>query len=266
MVNFNLLSDERYLDMCKKVAEDSNCAIALKNKALPALKAALNNDEAILAFSFGYVDGSPMNSLIILTDSRILFLKKGFFGGLKSFEIKINTINHYKVTKGTLTSKLVIGLLNGKELSGQIDRSSSQFFDRTLLDAYEILDKKSHKTNHEHVIEKQARMENFDKSLNIIWEGVSGEVSFTYEKWNNELKKEEDSRRSIKPTAVYLSEDNEFYIRGICSSSNESRTFKQSRISTMMQVNSKRYYFGEWCSDILKINLEQLAPDTSWRI
>ncbi|GIU13062.1 PH domain-containing protein [Shewanella sp. MBTL60-007] len=266
MVNLNLLSDERYLDMCKKVADDSNCAIALKNKALPTLKTALNNEETILAFSFGYVDGSPINSLIILTDARILFLKKGFLGGVKRFEIKLADISHHNVTKGFLTYKIVIVLRNAKELSGQLDSSSAQFFDSTLLGAYKNSSNSNHETKHKHVFEKKSRMENFEKDLNTIWEGVSSEVSFTYEKWNNELKKEEKSRRSIKPTTIYLNEDNEFYIRGICSSSNESRTFKQSRISTMMQTNSKRYYFGDWCSDVLKINLDQLAPNARWRI
>ena len=83
MKNLTLLSDEAFLSECKKVAIASNLSSPLY-KMFPLLKDHLNADEQLLAFSFGYVDGAGLNSLITLTDSRILFLKKGFLVGLKS--------------------------------------------------------------------------------------------------------------------------------------------------------------------------------------
>lgn len=268
MKNLTLLSDEAFLSECEKVAIASNLSSSLY-KMFPLLKDHLNADEQLLAFSFGYVDGSGLNSLITLTDSRILFLKKRFFGGVKKFELKLAGIEHYQFEKGFLTYKVSIGLKNYRVITGQFDKSSAANFDLALDSAYDSLVVEPLPSSyigkgHTHVESKSQQMDDFDATLTTIWQGTSVDVSFTYEKWNNDLHKYEKSRRTISPTGVFLNDDGEFYIRGICHSSRESRTFKQERIRTMMQVKSNRYLFGEWCGEVLNIDLEKLCPNAMW--
>ncbi|CAJ1760360.1 hypothetical protein LMCDFJHI_00131 [Aeromonas salmonicida] len=88
----------------------------------------------------------------------------------------------------------------------------------------------------------------FEDSLTVMWAGDTKPVEFTY------VDREGDrTRRTLKVEEVSFNDRGQFYLRGICLSRNERRTFKVDNIATKLKVGSKRYDFEEWCVELLDI-------------
>lgn len=93
---------------------------------------------------------------------------------------------------------------------------------------------------------KARALDKFEASLTTLWAGDTKPVEFTYVN-----AKEEKTRRKVQVSEVMFNERGAFYLRGFCQVRQEQRTFKVDNIETMLKVGSKRYYFEEWCADVL---------------
>ncbi|PKQ81892.1 hypothetical protein CJP16_03595 [Aeromonas sobria] len=88
----------------------------------------------------------------------------------------------------------------------------------------------------------------FEDSLTVMWAGDTKPVEFTY------VDREGDrTRRTLNVEEVSFNDMGQFYLRGICLSRNERRTFKVDNIATKLKVGSKLYDFEEWCVELLDI-------------
>ncbi|MDP5146033.1 hypothetical protein ORI98_06235 [Shewanella sp. ULN5] len=76
----------------------------------------------------------------------------------------------------------------------------------------------------------------------VIWQGNTKDIEFSYTDF-----KDNKSRRVVSVNKVLFDAGSEkFYINGICKERAAERDFKESNISTMIKVGSKRYDFQEW--------------------
>lgn len=94
-------------------------------------------------------------------------------------------------------------------------------------------------------------IEDWQKELTVIWIGKTDDIEFTYRKYD------ERERRTISPTEVGYDGNKKLYIKGICHSSNELRTFKTVRIDTKIKVGSKRFELSEWLSTKLGVEIQE---------
>lgn len=98
------------------------------------------------------------------------------------------------------------------------------------------------------IVKQPDSLQAFEDSLTVMWAGDTKPIEFTY------VDREGDrTRRTLKVEEVSFNDRGQFYLRGICLSRNERRTFKVDNITTKLKVGSNRYDFDEWCVEMLDI-------------
>jgi hypothetical protein len=90
----------------KRIAEKIGDDEFFTKKELNYLPEILTNDEEIIAFSSGLMDGNTW--LITLTDKRIIFLDKGMIYGLKQTVINLDKINSISGQTGIIFGEIFI--------------------------------------------------------------------------------------------------------------------------------------------------------------
>lgn len=97
-------------------------------------------------------------------------------------------------------------------------------------------------------VKQSDSLQAFEDSLTVMWAGDTKPIEFTY------VDREGDrTRRTLKVEEVSFNDRGQFYLRGICLSRNERRTFKVDNITTKLKVGSNRYDFDEWSVEMLDI-------------
>ncbi|MEZ8407554.1 WYL domain-containing protein [Vibrio splendidus] len=97
-------------------------------------------------------------------------------------------------------------------------------------------------------------VEDWENELTIVWTGETADIEFTYRKYDDR------ERRAITPKEFGFDGNKKAYLRGICHTSKEPRTFKTCRIETKIKVGSKRYDIDEWITSFLEVDLTQISP------
>lgn len=75
-------------------------------KEVRALPTILTDDEQIVYATSGLVDGNTV--LVLLTQTRILFIDKGLLYGIKSTEIPLDMVNGVSYGKGLILGKVAV--------------------------------------------------------------------------------------------------------------------------------------------------------------
>ena len=106
MFDFKNASEKELNKEYKKIADEMGDDQFFTKKELKYLPEILMENEQILAFSSGIMDGNTW--LITLTDERVIFLDKGILYGLKQTTIDLDKINAISGSTGMLFGKISV--------------------------------------------------------------------------------------------------------------------------------------------------------------
>ena len=106
MFDFKSASKAELKAEYKRIAKLSGADSFGTKKELKHLPEMLMDEEQVLAFSSGAMDGNTW--LIVLTDRRVLFLDKGMIFGLKETSIPLNRIHGGSGKTGLLMGSIEI--------------------------------------------------------------------------------------------------------------------------------------------------------------
>nr|BFD33640.1 PH domain-containing protein [Pigmentibacter ruber] len=104
--NYKTASKEERQNEFNRIAKITGDNQIHTKKELHYLPEILRDDEELLAFSSGFMDGNSW--LIALTDRRIIFLDKGMIYGLKQSFIDIDKINSISCSSGILFGDIIV--------------------------------------------------------------------------------------------------------------------------------------------------------------
>ena len=112
MFDFKNASKKELREEYNRIARAMGDDTIFTSKELHHLPKILLEEEQILAFSSGFMDGNSW--LIALTDRRVVFLDKGFLYGLRQTTVPINKISAVSGETGMLYGKITIGVGHGE--------------------------------------------------------------------------------------------------------------------------------------------------------
>lgn len=95
-------------------------------------------------------------------------------------------------------------------------------------------------------------LEDWEASLVRLWHG-SAEIEFTYDSRSGKM------RRKITLEDVFRNDRFSIYLRGICHTRNETRTFSRDYITTKILAKGKRYEVEDFLIDVLGVTEKQLG-------
>lgn len=106
MFNFKTASkaelQKKYNEIAREIGDDQ----FFTKKELLHLPSVLSDDEQVLAFTSGLMDGNTW--LIALTNQRVIFLDKGMIYGLKQATIPLDKVNAVSGETGIFFGKIII--------------------------------------------------------------------------------------------------------------------------------------------------------------
>ncbi len=106
MFDFKRASKQELEQKFKEIARESGDDRFGTKKELKHLPQLLTDDEQVLGFASGILDGNTW--LIALTDRRVLFLDKGMLWGLKESSIPLDRVNGVSGETGLIFGKIII--------------------------------------------------------------------------------------------------------------------------------------------------------------
>ena len=97
----------------KRIARATGDDQFFTKKELFHLPTVLMDEEQVLAFSSGIMDGNTW--LIALTDRRVIFLDKGLLFGMRQTTVPIGKISAVSGETGIVFGKIIIGIGHGEK-------------------------------------------------------------------------------------------------------------------------------------------------------
>lgn len=126
MLDFTTASPEHLSIVYKEIAKEIGDDRFFTTKELDVLPRILSPDEQVLSFSSGLMDGNTW--LIVLTDTRVLFLDKGMFFGLKQSSIDLENIIAIDGETGLMFGSISISMAAGpREIKNVWKRTVNPF-------------------------------------------------------------------------------------------------------------------------------------------
>lgn len=113
MFDFKNASKKELRKEYKRIAKATDDDQFFTKRELNHLPAVLFDEEQVLAFSSGMMDGNTW--LIALTDRRVIFLDKGLLFGMRQTTVPINKISSVSGETGMIFGKITIGAGHGEK-------------------------------------------------------------------------------------------------------------------------------------------------------
>lgn len=102
-------------------------------------------------------------------------------------------------------------------------------------------------------------MSEYLSDAELVWQDTPITVEFSYEDFNGNK-----SRRKVDVEQVLVDKAKQvFYLVGFCHLRQETRHFRNTNITTMLKVKSKRFHFEEWLEDELGLDIYQILNSAS---
>ena len=124
MFDFKNASKKELREEYKRIAQATGDDQFFTKKELYHLPEILMDEEQVLAFSSGMMDGKTW--LIALTDRRVVFLDKGLLYGMRQTTIPIDKISAISGETGMIFGKITIGV-------GHSERKITNVLKHTVL-------------------------------------------------------------------------------------------------------------------------------------
>ena len=112
MFDFKIASKKELEEEYKRIAQATGDDLFFTKKELYHLPTILLDEEQVLAFSSGMMDGKTW--LIALTDRRVVFLDKGLLYGLRQTTVPIDKINAVSGETGMMFGTITINVGPGE--------------------------------------------------------------------------------------------------------------------------------------------------------
>jgi hypothetical protein len=126
MLDFTTASPEHLSIVYREIAREIGDDRFFTSKELDVLPRILSPYEQVLSFSSGLMDGNTW--LIVLTDTRVLFVDKGMFFGLKQSSIDLENIIAIDGETGLMFGSISISMAAGpREIKNVWKRTVNPF-------------------------------------------------------------------------------------------------------------------------------------------
>ena len=133
-------SKEELKNEYKRIAKESGDDQYFTKKELEHLPEVLQENEQIIAFSSGFMDGNTW--LITLTDKRIIFLDKGMFFGFNQTYIPLEKVNAVSGQTGLLLGDIIITDGAKDRKITNVPKKTVQYFTNKTQEAIENIKNK----------------------------------------------------------------------------------------------------------------------------
>lgn len=142
--NFKTASEaerkKEYQRMAKEIGDDQ----LFTKKELNYLPQVLLDDEQVLGFASGLMDGNSW--LISLTDKRVIFLDKGLLYGLKQSIINLDRVSAVSSKTGLMLGEISIHDGSATRTIKQVQKKAALNFANLVRDAIAAMKSKSEKS------------------------------------------------------------------------------------------------------------------------
>lgn len=162
----------KYKEIASKIGDDQ----FFTKKELNYLPEILREDEDVLAFSSGLMDGNTW--LITLTNKRIIFLDKGMIWGLKQTAIDLEKINSISGKTGLIFGDILIEDGAKERKITNVWKKTVKIFTNMVQDAIE----NNRKSNRQPQIKEDNPYAKLEKLAELKEKGIISEEEFNIEK------------------------------------------------------------------------------------
>lgn len=162
----------KYKEIASKIGDDQ----FFTKKELNYLPEILREDEDVLAFSSGLMDGNTW--LITLTNKRIIFLDKGMIWGLKQTAIDLEKINSISGKTGLIFGDIFIEDGAKERKITNVWKKTVKIFTNMVQDAIE----NNRKSNRQPQIKEDNPYAKLEKLAELKEKGIISEEEFNIEK------------------------------------------------------------------------------------
>ena len=176
MFDFKNASKKELMKEYKKIAAEVGDDPFFTKKELNYLPEVLMDEEQVLAFASGEMDGNSW--LIVLTDTRVLLLSKGIFHGLEQTTIGIDKISFVSGSTGLLFGEITINDGHKEQKIRNVLKKTVKNFTNKLQ---QTIDTRKIKNDASSSIEEDP-YDKLAKLASLKEKGVISENEFTAEK------------------------------------------------------------------------------------
>ncbi len=177
MFDFKNASNKERKKEYKRIANEIGDDQFFTKKELKYLPEILMENEQVLAFSSGVMDGNTW--LITLTNERVIFLDKGILYGLKQTTIDLEKINAISGSTGLVFGKIIIN-------DGYTERQIKNVWKKTVRlftnKVQEAIEAKKSKRGASQAVNEESGYEKLEKLASLRDKGIISEEEFVIEK------------------------------------------------------------------------------------
>lgn len=180
MFDFKNASKESLKVEYNRIAKEFGDDQFFTKKELNYLPEVLQNNEQVLAFTSGLMDGNTW--LITLTDRRIIFLDKGMIYGMKQEIVPLNRVNAVSGKTGILLGKIVITDGAKDRKIDNVWKQTVKPFTNKVQEAIDALNRPQRFEEPQKVDKQEDRYAKLEKIASLKDKGILTEAEFLSEK------------------------------------------------------------------------------------
>lgn len=179
MFDYKNASKKELKEQFNKIAKEQGDDQFFTKKELNHLPEVLMDNEQVLAFSSGIMDGNTW--LITLTDQRIIFLDKGMIFGLKQTVINLDSIKSVSGETGIFFGKIIIteGTTNYK--IDNVWKKTVKNFTNKVQEQMQKINKTAN--NSQQIIKEESIEDKIEKLHNLKEKGLISDEEFESAKY-----------------------------------------------------------------------------------